>query len=260
MVEVQGYDASMHKTQNPPSGSLQKMNSQQVSTVTGNAVSQLMVEGSMVVQGRAEEAPVIGSHRSERANPDFEEIIRDIDESINAFSGNSNLNLDLDKRLEYNEERMLLDVPVLVADSTQMESEWRKDKMGSVIQCEVVSGCEFQAGWTSGDRGKVGRGLGSNKCVERKRCKTKQSHARDVRAQDSNSKVVGPKKSTWSRIPQRSTQNPTAVLADEGPKRKNSEQSKGVEDSLVFVKKFRLEEKALPVNMINQCLSVEAAM
>uniref|UniRef100_A0A7N2KL55 Reverse transcriptase n=1 Tax=Quercus lobata TaxID=97700 RepID=A0A7N2KL55_QUELO len=127
-------------------------NSQRVYTMIGKAVSQLLVEGPMVGQGRAEESPTIGSHSSEHAVLDFEEIIQDIDESINAYSNNSNLNLDLDKRFEDNEERMLLDVPVLVANLMQTDSEWRKDKMGSVTHCEVVSGCEFQVGWTSGEK------------------------------------------------------------------------------------------------------------
>ena len=71
---------------------------------------------------------------------------------------------------------------------------------------------------------------------------------------------MGPKKSTWIRIPQRSNPNLKSVLADVGLKRKNSERTKEVEEVLVFVKKFRIEEEALPMNMINQCLSAEAAM
>ena len=173
VVEVQGYDPSMHKIQNPTSGSLQNTNSQRVYTMIGKAVSQLLVEGPVVGQGRAKEAPTIGSHSSEHTVLDFEEIIQDIDESINAYSNNSSLNLDLDKRFEDNEERMLLDVPVLVANLTQTDSEWRKDKMGSVTHCEVVSGCEFQVGWTSGEKGKVGGRVGSNKRGERKCRKTK---------------------------------------------------------------------------------------
>ena len=161
VVEVQGYDASLHKTQNPTSGSLQNMNSQWVYTMIGKAVSQLLVEGPMVGQGRAEEAPTIGSRSLEHAILDFEEIIQDIDESINAYSNNSNLNLDLDKRFEDNEERMLLDVPVLMADLTQTDSEWRKDKMGSVTHYEAVSRCKFQVGWTSAEKGKVGGRVGS---------------------------------------------------------------------------------------------------
>ena len=141
-MEVQGYDASLYKTQNP-NGNPQNTMSQWISTMTGNAVSQLMVEGPMVGQGRVEEAPAIGSHSSERAIPNFEEIIRDIDESIKAYLGNSNLNSILDKRLEDNEEILLLDVPVLVADSTQTDIEWRKDEMGSETYGKAVSGCEF---------------------------------------------------------------------------------------------------------------------
>ena len=214
----------------------------------------------MVRQGRAEEVSIIRGHNSEHAIPDFEEIIRDIDESINAYSGNSNLNLDLDKQVEDNEERMLLDVPVLVADSTHNESEWRKDKMGLVTHCEAASGCEFQVGWTSGDKVKVGGGVGSNKSGERKRGKTKQSHASAARTQDSNSNVVGPKKSTWTRIPTTVQSKSKGCDSRCGPKRKNSEQTKEVEEASVSIKKFRMDVVALPVNMINQCLSVEVAL
>ena len=33
-----------------------------------------------------------------------------------------------------------------------------------------------------------------------------------------------------------------------------------VEEASVIVKKFRMEEKAVPMNMINQCLSAEVAL
>nr|POE86022.1 hypothetical protein CFP56_02393 [Quercus suber] len=114
-----------------------------------NELNQLLLEEAIAVQSRPKEAPVIRNPSSKRTTPDFEEIIRDIDESINTFTGISNSNLDLDKILQDNEERMLLDVPVFVADPTQLGGDLSKDMKGSGIQCEVVLGCEFQAGWTS---------------------------------------------------------------------------------------------------------------
>ena len=72
--------------------------------------------------------------------------------------------------------------------------------------------------------------------------------------------MVGPKKSTWTRIPLRSNPSSKFDLAIEGSKRKNSEQTKEMEEASVIVKKFRMEEKVVPVNMINQCLSAEAAL
>ena len=69
---------------------------------------------------------------------------------------------------------------------------------------------------------------------------------------------MGLKKSTWTRIQQWTNQNPRDVLADEGPKRKNSEKSQNVEDTLVSVKKVRLDEEILPVHMVDQCISAEA--
>ena len=94
----------------------------------------------------------------------------------------------------------------------------------------------------------------------RKRGKTKQSHASVARTQDSYANVVGPKKSTWTRIPQRSNPSSKSDLAVEGSKRKNSEQTKEVEETSVIVKKFRMEEEAVPMNMNNQCLLAEAAL
>ena len=115
-------------------------------------------------------------------------------------------------------------------------------------------------GWTAGEKGKVGGRVGSNKCGKRKHGKTKQSYASVARTQDSNANVVGPKKSTWTRIPLRSNPSSKFDLAIEGSKRKNSEQTMEVEEASVIVKKFRMEEKAVPVNMINQCLSAEVAL
>ena len=171
-------------------------------------LNQLLLGGATVAHNGLEEAPVIGNPSAKHANPDFEEIIRDIDESINAFTGISNSNLDVDKISEDNEERMLLDVLVFVANLVQLKGDPSKDRKGSKIQGEAILGCEFQAGWTSSDRDKVSGRSGSSKSADKKRGKYKQSHAKVVRAQESSSQVVGPKKSTWTRIQPRTNQNP----------------------------------------------------
>nr|POE64344.1 putative purple acid phosphatase 20 [Quercus suber] len=214
--------------------------------VTGTGASQMMMGGHVVGQGGVAEVPDNGSHRAARAIPDFEEIIRDIDESLNAFSGNSNLNSVLDKDLENNEEIMLLDVPVVVADTTHLDGEWRKDKMGSGKYGEADSESEFQVGWTAGEKNKVGGRVGSNKWGEKSRGKTKQSHASVARTKDSHAQDVGPKKSTWARIPRpKSVSKSEGVM--EGPKRKSSQLTEKVEEALVSVKKYRVEEDAVPV-------------
>ena len=41
------------------------------------------------------------------------------------------------------------------------------------------------------------------------------------------------------------------MLANEGPKRKNSEKSQSVEDTSVYVKKVKLDEEILPVHMVD---------
>jgi len=202
----------------------------------------------------------IGNNCSERAILDFEEIIRDIDESLNAYSGNSKLNSVLDKGLEDNEEIMLLDVLVLVAGSTHMDNEWRKDTMGLEKCGEAISECEFQVGWTVGEKNKVGGRVGSNKCGEKKRGKTKQSHASVARTQDSNAHGVGPKKTTWTRIPQQSKSSSKSDSVVTGPKRKISEQNEEVEEALMTVKKYGMEEEVVPGNMTIQSLLVEATV
>lgn len=121
-------------------------------------------------------------------------------------------------------------------------------------------GCEFQAGWTSSDRDRSSGRSGSSKCIEKKHGKCKQPHAKVVRTQDSSSKIVGPKKSTWTRIQPRTNQNSRDVIADVGPKRKNSEQSQNEEDMSGSIKKVRLDEEFLPEHMVDKCLSVVAVV
>ena len=219
-----------------------------------------MLDGHMVGKGRTEETLVIGSNRLERAIPDFEEIIRDIDESLNAYSGNSKLISALDKEVEENEEIMLLDVPVLVAGSSHVENNWRKDLMGSDNCGEVSSECEFQVGWTAGERNKVSGRLVGNKGGEKKRGKTKQSHASGARTPAPKTHDVGPKKSTWTRTPQRSNLSSKLTPVAEGLKRKSSEQNELVEEVTVSVKKCRTDEEAVTGKLFIQSLSAEAAV
>ena len=207
-----------------------------------------------------EEAPVIRNPSAKYVNPDFEEIIQDIDESINAFTGISNSNLDVDKISEDNEERILLDVPMFVADLVQLKGDPSKDRRGSKIQGEAILGCEFQAGWTSSDRDKMSGRSGSSKSADKKHGKYKQSHAKVVRAQESSSQVVRPKKSTWTRIQPRTNQNPCNMLVEVGPKRKKCEKSQIEEDTSGSVKKVRLDEEFLREHIVDQCLSVEAVV
>ena len=92
VVEVQGYEGTMHKSKNQPSGVSQNTNSQLDSTARGmnNELNQLLLGGATVAHSGPEEAPVIRNPSAKHVNPDFKEIIRDIDESINAFTGISN--------------------------------------------------------------------------------------------------------------------------------------------------------------------------
>ena len=259
VVEVQGYDALVHKIQNP-CGNPQNLMPHRNVAEASKVVRQPVLDGHTVGKGRTEETPAIASNRLERAIPDFEEIIRDIDESLNAYSGNSKLISALDKEVEENEEIMLLDVPVLVAGSSHVENKWRKDLMGSDNCGEVSSECEFQVGWTAGERNKVSGRLVGNKGGEKKRGKTKQSHASGARTQAPKTHDVGPKKSTWTRTPQRSKVSSKPTLVAEGLKRKPSEQNELVEEVTVSVKKCRTDEEAVTGKLFIQSLLAEAAV
>ena len=65
---------------------------------------------------------------------------------------------------------------------------------------------------------------------------------------------MGPKKTTWTRISQRSKSSSKSDSVVAGPKRKISEQNEEVEEALVIVKKYGMEEEVVPGNMIIQSL------
>ena len=136
VVEVQGYEGTMHKSKNQPSGVSQNTNSQLDSTARGmnTKLNQLLLGGATVAHSGPEEAPVIRNLSAKHVNPNFEEIIQDIDKSINAFTSISNSNLDVDKISKDNEERIVLDVPVFVADLVQWKGDPSKDRKGSKLK------------------------------------------------------------------------------------------------------------------------------
>ena len=136
VVEVQGYEGTMHKSKNQPSGVSQNTNSQLDSTARGmnTELNQLLLGGATVAHSGPEEASVIRNLSAKHVNPNFEEIIQDIDKSINAFTGISNSNLDVDKISKDNEERIVLDVPVFVANLVQWKGDPSKDRKGSKLK------------------------------------------------------------------------------------------------------------------------------
>ena len=136
VVEVQGYEGTMHKSKNQTSGVSQNTNSQLDSMARGmnTELNQLLLGGATVAHSGLEEAPVIRNLSAKHVNPNFEEIIQDIDKSIHAFTGISNSNLDVDKISKDNEERIVLDVPVFVADLVQWKGDPSKDMKGSKLK------------------------------------------------------------------------------------------------------------------------------
>ena len=71
---------------------------------------------------------------------------------------------------------------------------------------------------------------------------------------------MGPKKTTWTRIPQRSNSSSKSIPLAEGSKRKTSDQNEVVEEAPVLVKKYRMDEEAVSGKLIIQSLSAEAAV
>lgn len=209
------------------------------------------------------ETPFARISAPEQATLDFEEIIWDIDESINGFKGNSNSNLISDDPNEINGEMtMLMDVPIIVADVTQVERDLVTDKSESVIQSESLSDGGFQIGWTDGDRDKKGGKSGSNKKGNRARGRNKQLLAEAVPIQDSLLKQNGPTKSTWTRTARKPNQSKNHVLEVMGPKRKNDYQPQNVEDGLVHDKKIKGNDESKPACFLmdSQVILAEVAM
>lgn len=136
--------------------------------------------------------------------PDFEEIIRDIDESINAVSRFSNLKLDLPNRVEiFNESTSLLSTPEMLGNNLeqmiQMPKEGVSNLKGSEISKEEYSVGNFQIGWTDNHHEKKGGKGGTNKGSDRLRANKKRSPTKSGLSQglgDETKKQKAPNKGT----------------------------------------------------------------
>lgn len=70
--------------------------------------------------------------------PDFEEIIQDIDESINAVSRFSNLKLDLPNRVEiFNESTSLLNTPEMLGNDLEQMIQMPKEGVSNLKGSEI---------------------------------------------------------------------------------------------------------------------------
>ena len=121
--------------------------------------------------------------------PDFEEIIRDIDESINAVSRFSNLKLDLPNRVEiFNESTSLLNTPEMLGNDLeqmiQIPKEGVSNLKGSEISNEEYLVGNFQIGWTDNHHEKKGGKGGTNKGSDRLRANKKQSPTKSGLSQE----------------------------------------------------------------------------
>ena len=203
--------------------------------------------------------------------PDFEEIIRDIDESINAVSRFSNLKLDLPNRVEiFNESTSLLNTPEMLGNDLeqmiQMPKEGVSNLKGSEISKEEYSVGNFQIGWTDNHHEKKGGKGGTNKGSDRLRANKKRSPTKSGLSQelgDETKKQKAPNKGTWTRALPRINFSPSLDISmvDIGPKRKHDkEQNNEVQDE-GLEKKVKLDEesKKLSILMTKHLGSAEVA-
>lgn len=147
VVVVQGYDKSKNKNHasigvvTPILGA-----SARNATIEKNSLpNQLVPEGVVSLHGGSMEMPFVEISALEQATLNFEEIIRDTDESINGFKGNSNSSLISDDPNEINGEMtMLMDVSVIMADVMQVERDLVTDKSESVIRVRFYRMVDFK--------------------------------------------------------------------------------------------------------------------
>lgn len=129
---MQGYEDAAHKLKEPTIVMSSKTHTSSGISSKGSdrILNQLVLEGSVAGQERSLVSLVIRKSTTTQTNPDFEEIIRDIDISLNAFTRNLDSNLDLPNLTENKEERlMLLYVLVLEANAKPMKFDFLKESL-----------------------------------------------------------------------------------------------------------------------------------
>lgn len=129
---MQGYEDAAHKLKEPTIVMSSKTHTSSGISSKGSdrILNQLVLEGSVAGQERSLVSLVFRKSTTTQTNPDFEEIIRDIDTSLNTFTGNLDSNLDLPNLTENKEERlMLLYVLVLEANAKPMKFDFLKESL-----------------------------------------------------------------------------------------------------------------------------------
>lgn len=129
---MQGYEDAAHKLKEPTIVMSSKTHTWSGISSKGSdrILNQLVLEGPVAGQERSLVSLVFRKSTTTQTNPDFEEIIRDIDISLNAFTRNLDSNLDLPNLTENKEERlMLLYVLVLEANAKPMKFDFLKESL-----------------------------------------------------------------------------------------------------------------------------------
>ena len=203
-VEVQGFEEYAQRSKATSNRIMAKTKSLKgASPVNSDQKRTQSAAGLSVVTSENGTTAVTGVIKSNPAIPNFEEVLRDIDDSINAFSGLSNSDLNKPNLHEERKEWMtLLDVPMLQAKNSLVLSGRLRENGSKDNHNELISvGC-FHVGWTAGDgdkkeKGRKNVGVRSNDKI---RGKNKIYPKEDVTSQIISDKPSGPKKGTWSRI------------------------------------------------------------
>lgn len=203
-VEVQGFEEYAQRSKATSNRIMAKTKSLKgASPVNSDQKRTQSAAGLSVVTSENGTTAVTGVIKSNPAIPNFEEVLRDIDDSINAFSGLSNSDLNKPNLHEERKEWMtLLDVPMLQAKNSLVLTGRLRENGGKDNHNELISvGC-FHVGWTAGDgdkkeKGRKNVGVRSNDKI---RGKNKIYPKEDVTSQIISDKPSGPKKGTWSRI------------------------------------------------------------
>ena len=203
-VEVQGFEEYPQRSKATSNRIMAKTKSLKgASPVNSDQTRTQSAAGLSVVTSENGTTAVTGVIKSNPAIPNFEEVLRDIDDSINAFSGLSNSDLNKPNLHEERKEWMtLLDVPMLQAKNSLVLSGRLRENGSKDNHNELISvGC-FHVGWTAGDgdkkeKGRKNVGVRSNDKI---RGKNKIYPKEDVTSQIISDKPSGPKKGTWSRI------------------------------------------------------------
>ena len=264
-IEVQGFEEHSQRSKTVSNRVTERpIPGRDVSLMSnGQATNQSAVVVSEVTLEKGSAASREGT-KLNQVCPDFEEILRDLDEPINTFPGTLNADSNISNHYEEKGEEMtLLEVPVLQAKNKLILDERLHESEGN--QNEIISVGSFQVGWIAGDGEKKGRKSGGGRNKDKTHARNRSPSKGDVISQTILNTIPdkrsGPKKGTWSRIMQRP--NPTSdmdcMVEEIGLKREDNKLTDV--EVMPHAKKFKKSESSVVQSnvVINHLGSAEVA-